>query len=57
MKSLLFLVLIILNLYLAFDLILYYTDCDILNVAPNDNIYEILAFILSCSTLYYMNKK
>lgn len=58
MKSLTFLVLTLLSLYLAFDLFMYYLDCDILNVAPKkDNIYEILAFLLSCSTLYYMNKK
>lgn len=54
MKALIVLVLIILSLYLAFDLFTYYLDCDILNIAPKDDIYKILAFILSCSTLYYM---
>ncbi len=57
MKSLTVLVLTLLSLYLAFDLFMYYLDCDILNITPNDNMYEIIAFILSCSTLYYMNKK
>jgi len=57
MKSLTFLVLTLLSLYLAFDLFMYYLDCDILNITPKDNMYEIIAFILSCSTLYYMNKK
>lgn len=54
MKTLIILVLIILSLYLAFDLFTYYLDCDILNIAPHDDIYKILAFILSCSTAYYM---
>lgn len=54
MKTLIILVLIILSLYLAFDLFTYYLDCDILNITPHGDIYKILAFILSSSTLYYM---
>ena len=54
MKTLISIVLACISLYLAFDLFTYYLDCDLLNITPHDDIYKILAFILSCSTLYYM---
>lgn len=54
MKIIISIALVILSLYLACDLFTYYLDCDILNITPHDDIYKILAFILSCSTLYYM---
>lgn len=55
MKALINVALAILVIYLFFDIVLYYLDCDILNIAPKDDIYKILTLVLSCSTLYYMN--
>lgn len=57
MKALINVALAILVIYLFFDLVLYYLDCDILNITPKDDIYKILTLVLSCSTLYYMNER
>ena len=57
MKTLLQIVLSLFALYLAGDLFLYYLDCDILNVAPKDDIMKLISLTLTILSLYLLSKK
>ena len=52
MKAIFYLILAIISLYTFTDLFLYYLDCDILNITPHDNVFEIVTFVLSSFILY-----
>ena len=52
MKAIFYLILAVISLYTFTDLFLYYLDCDILNITPNDNVFEIVTFVLSSFILY-----
>ena len=52
MKAIFYLILAMISLYTFTDLFLYYLDCDILNITPNDNVFEIVTFVLSSFILY-----
>ena len=52
MKAIFYLILAMISLYTFTDLFLYYLDCDILNITPNDNVFEIITFVLSSFILY-----
>ena len=47
-----YLILAVISLYTFTDLFLYYLDCDILNIAPHDDVFEIVTFVLSSFIVY-----